>query len=594
MLALVSIILLTTVVFANVVHGGFLAWDDDIEITRNAHIQELSAPNVKWMFTDTAQTMRYIPLAWLNWALLRSFFGPDPRWFHVETLALHVANALLFFAFLTWVLRLPAVAGGGLAPNHVRWIAVLAALLWAVHPLRSEVVAWATQERFAQSLFFFLAALLAYLRFETARDGWKRRILYGATIVLGVLSALSYPTGSLLFGVLLVMDAYPLRRLSSRSRVSDRRSVFLEKLPFLLVPVIVWIPTLKGRLEAGGFYEKPPSLQEFGLAARAMQAFYVWAYYAWRPLYPLHLSPIYARLIHFRPTELCFVVSLAVVLALTLGSLRAARSRPALTALWTCHLFLLIPMLGFFETPHYTSDRYSYTQGLLWSLFLAGGLAALAKRGLTRAFAACCVVSGGIVLALGALTIRQNLIWRDSVTLFQYTIRSLEPDSPRPDLHSRLGLAYLDRGGDMDDEAALREILAYPLPVDAMVSVGWTFLNKGKPDKAAAVFTKGAESPLLQSEAESSRAPLYNGLGVAQARRGALGPAETALTEAVRLDPRYLEARSNLGQCLIAERKYDRAVAELRALVSLSRDDPRAQQLLQRAEEGLRASPVAR
>jgi hypothetical protein len=230
------IILLTAATFQSVLKHQFLAWDDDIEITRNAHVQGWTAENVRWMLTDTAQTMRYIPLSWLNWATLVSLFGLNPFWFHLEALLFHIANGVLVYILIR---RLLVLSAPYIAFPHLTAVSALAALTWVLHPLRTEVVAWVTQERFAQALFLSLLAVLFYLSFVQAAH-LQRRYFYLAAVTLSSLAALTYPTGALVIGLLLLLDFYPLRRLGERSLWSKQtRHLCLEKLPFLLAPVVM-------------------------------------------------------------------------------------------------------------------------------------------------------------------------------------------------------------------------------------------------------------------------------------------------------------------------------------------------------------------
>src|SRR5262249_5019387 len=250
--------------------------------------------------------------------------------FHLEALVIHTLNAVLVL-FLS--LRLLVLTGAAADVGTGAYLSSgMAALAWAVHPLRTEVVAWATQERFAQSLLFFLVAILAYLRYATEKSGALRRVFYGVSLLFGALAALSYPTGALLFGILIILDLYPLRRIGVRH-------VYLEKIPFLIISALVWLMTLGSRLSVNAGYEPPPSLAQFGLLQRLAQALYICAYYVWRPLFPVHLAPVYRRLMMLIPSEPIYSVSLALVAGLTVLSIVWVRRRPGFIALWVSHVF---------------------------------------------------------------------------------------------------------------------------------------------------------------------------------------------------------------------------------------------------------------
>jgi tetratricopeptide (TPR) repeat protein len=342
--------------------------------------------------------------------------------------------------------------------------------------------------------------------------------------------------------------------------------------------VVVWSVTVIARLSSNASYEPAPTLTQFGLLPRLMQAFYVYAYYAWRPLVPWGLSPVYTRLIHFSPLEPIFLVSAILVLGLSILALRVVRRLPALSVLWAAHLLLIAPMLGLLEKPHYTSDRYAYAQGVLWAVGVAALLSVALRFSRPGALAAYAVLTC-VCLYLGVLGVRQSRIWRDSVTLFKYTINSIQDDPLRSDLHSRLGLAYLVRGQSDDLAEAVIELTKYPAPSEAMLTAGWILLDHKRPEAAAALLQKALDAPadpLLVSR-------LRNALGVALSRTNNFPAAEAELMESVRLDPSYLEARSNLGQCLMAEGKHDLAIEQFRTLVQLSNGNPNSLRLLNEA-----------
>ena len=123
--ALAAIVLVvavaTALVFSPVIRHGFLRWDDDIEITTNSHIHTWTAENLKWMLTDTSQTMRYIPLSWMNWAALISVGGLSSSTFHLEALVIHTLNAVLvLFLSLRLLVLTGAAADVGTVPIFPR------------------------------------------------------------------------------------------------------------------------------------------------------------------------------------------------------------------------------------------------------------------------------------------------------------------------------------------------------------------------------------------------------------------------------------------------------------------------------------------
>src|SRR5262249_20613828 len=156
----VLIIALTFIFFLPSLYNGFVDWDDVKLLLENFQYRALDWSNLRWMF-GTFYMGHYQPLTWLTYALDYFLWGLDPFGYHLANLLLHSINALLFY-FLA--LRLLALSVGAEASSRLRLGAFLAALLFALHPLRVESVAWITERRDVLSGLFFFAALLCYLK----------------------------------------------------------------------------------------------------------------------------------------------------------------------------------------------------------------------------------------------------------------------------------------------------------------------------------------------------------------------------------------------------------------------------------------------
>lgn len=162
------VLTLVAVVFAiffRTLESGFLRWDDDINVFENSRVQGLTAENLRWMFTDFEQAIRYKPLSWLAWALVHEVFGLNPFGFHLANVVLHCANTVLLFFLLRRLLKC-GMRNAECEMESPAWLEVCAALgtlLWAVHPLRVEPVAWVTGLPYHLALFFALLATLFYL-----------------------------------------------------------------------------------------------------------------------------------------------------------------------------------------------------------------------------------------------------------------------------------------------------------------------------------------------------------------------------------------------------------------------------------------------
>jgi hypothetical protein len=283
--------------------------------------------------------LRFKPLSWFCWALIYSWKGLNPFGFHLVNLLLHCFNTVLLFALLKFFFCAPERITPESSP-HRMILCAWGALLWAIHPLRAEPVAWATGLPYGLSLVFVVSSLLFYLHWQ--RSLWignSKPVLYWAAVISFLASALAYPMAVTYPLVLLVLDLWPLRRCRlQKDDLAACKRVFMEKVPFFLITGLLIGITLYGRVRAGGNWEAPVSLNEFGLFSRMMQAFYIWPYYAWKFWVPSDLSPLYLTLCSFNPLAPLFIINATLVLGLTSFVFWKRREWPLAVTLWSCHL----------------------------------------------------------------------------------------------------------------------------------------------------------------------------------------------------------------------------------------------------------------
>jgi len=218
--------LITFVVFSPALRNGFVNWDDLETLVENENFRGLSLSHLRWMFT-TFHLGHYQPLSWLTFSLDYLLWGMNAFGYHLTNILFHSANAVLFY-FLT--LRLLAVAAPTSKITLLKLGAGFSALLFAIHPLRVESVAWATERRDVLSAFFLLLTVLCYLKAASSEMNHKgARPWMIMSTALYVLSLLAKATGMTLPLVLLLLDVYPLGRLGGARRWFgvDARRVWL-------------------------------------------------------------------------------------------------------------------------------------------------------------------------------------------------------------------------------------------------------------------------------------------------------------------------------------------------------------------------------
>jgi len=204
----VLIAVVTFAAFLPTLQNQFVAWDDGKNLLNNYHYRGLGWTQLRWMWTT--HRGHYIPLTWMTFGLDYLLWGMNPVGYHLTNLLLHVANAVVFFfvvrRLLTRALSSPSERGYALAVS-----AGVAALVFAIHPLRVESVAWATERRDVLSGLLYLLTILVYLR--ASERGERGRGWYWGAVAVFVLALLSKSMVVNLPVVLLILDVYPLRRL---------------------------------------------------------------------------------------------------------------------------------------------------------------------------------------------------------------------------------------------------------------------------------------------------------------------------------------------------------------------------------------------
>ncbi len=425
---LIGLFVVILAVFWQTLESDFLQWDDDINVFENPRVHGVTIENLAWMFTDFEQAIRYKAFSWLAWAVVYELFELNPFGYHLANVFLHTMNAwLVFFVMVRLARHFP---GAGERPhNRILIAAGLASLLWAIHPLRVEPVAWVTGLPYHLSLLFMLGSLLFYLKVDPARSGFRQRAYWLAAFTY-LLAVMTYPIVLGFGAVLVAVDFYPLRRFHRENQMmffdAEARRAWIEKIPFLLIACLLVAGTLYGRFFAMGDWFKPANVESFTLGQRLMQACYVWTYYIWKPLVPADLCPLYDVFLNIGAGDLRFIGAAIGVVGISAVLLIRMRKTPGTLALWVAHLGLLVPMLGLTERPHYPHDRYGIVNGVLWSVVVLWWLVQLSS---SKRFRAVLVGVAALTVIFGALSARQTAIWRNDLTFFDSLSNKI--DDPR-------------------------------------------------------------------------------------------------------------------------------------------------------------------
>lgn len=466
--------MLTALAFVRILSNELLSWDDLGNLVENDAYRGFGPAQLRWMFT-TFHLGPYQPLSWLSYACDYALWGLRPFGFHLGNLLLHTicAGAFYFLVLRLIALARPEQAGAPAA----RVAAMIAALVFAVHPLRVESVAWATERRDVLSGLFFVLTLHAYLRYASA----PRTGRYVLTLLLFVLASLAKAIVMTVPVVLVLLDFYPLRRL----RRGDRR-VWLEKLPFLLVSAGTAYLAVVGQRTAGAL----GSLEDLTFAQRSAVAAYAACFYVWKTIVPIRLGPMYELPVSLDPRIVRFIACELAVAVGTVVAWRIRRRLPFLAVAWLFYLVTLAPISGLVQVGRQiAADRYTYLPGMAFGALVAAAILDWAVRSpnaLRRAGLAC----GAVVLVLAGLTAKQTSYWHDSVRIWT---RALDLDPDCAFAHYNLSLLLQDRG---DLKSALRHAEAAarlrPASSDTLWNYGLVLLKSGSGAEADDYLRRGS------------------------------------------------------------------------------------------------------
>ncbi len=383
-LVIAVLVLAAAVAYAGSFAGTWIS-DDVDTIAPNPVLRSLTWANLRTLATERTDGTNYIPLNFLSLAIDRQIWGPNPWGFHFTNLAFHVANAIVIFFLL---LRL----------QESRGIAAAASLLWLLHPVQVESVAWISERKNVLSTLFFVLAFLEWLRFSERPTPWRYVL-----VLLFYLSALVSKVNTIVLPVLFLVCEIALHR---RLRM---REVLLTVPMFAIGALIAWA-NLHDNPSHGVAYHGGSLEVTLRTSATTIPRYW------WNVVAPFDLStyyPVPLRASWIDPTVAGAVAFIVALVALTLWL--AAHGHPE--AFWLAWFGItLAPMLNLVPFPALMNDRYLYIP-LLGALvpLLRLGARLLARVGAHSVGPA---LVGAIALGLGILTVWRVPAFRTPLSLW--------------------------------------------------------------------------------------------------------------------------------------------------------------------------------
>jgi protein O-mannosyl-transferase len=549
-LALCIILVTVFIIYTPSIHGGML-WDDDANLTK-PQLREVDGLYRIWFEpAATAKDAQYYPLVHTMFWLEHKLWGDRYAGYHLANVLWHSISVVLVY-FIVRKLQIPG--------------ALLAAAIFAVHPVMVESVAWMTEQKNTLSTVFYLGAMLSYLDFDASR----RRSRYLLAVGLFVLALLSKSVTVTMPFALLVIFWW------KRGTLSWRRDVF-PLVPFFATAVAAGLMTIWVEWKLVGAEKEPLELtflERFLLAGRD-----IW-FYLGKLVWPTKLSFIYTRwnIDSSQWWQWTFSVA-AIGTTIALWTIRKLWRGPLAAWLYFCGT--LVPVLGFLDVYmfrfSFVADHLQYLASLGIIVLLSAGIAIAiqsASQYMRWVGITVCATSVG---ALGVLSWRQAHNYADLVNLYEATLE-LNPTSWR--VHNNLGFELANRGLTQKAaehyQAALR---IKPNYTGAYNNLGLLLNNAGQ-------YNEAIEQLRAALRIDPNYAEAHNNLGNSFTGTNRRQDAISEYREAVRLEPDFFEARYNLGLALMQMQHFPEAIQQFTHATQLQPDDPDGHNSLGSALDG--------
>jgi len=427
-------------IYSQVQDHEFINFDDNILVTESSLVQAgLTNENIIRVFTTTHHS-GWLPITSISYMLDYQLYGLNPKGFLLTNLFFHIANSLLLFLIL---FRMTGAI----------WQSAFVAVVFALHPLNVESVAWVAERKNVLSTFFLLLTIWAYIRYAE-KPTTKRYSLVFILFAFGLMSKSMLVT---LPFVLLLLDYWPLERfkLGQRERefkIAQKDKYFngeknisklvLEKFPLLILSALCSITTLILFEKAGESVAQDP-VSILTILTNVLISYFE---YLWKMLWPKGLAILYAHpgnTLAVWKGVLCGIA----LLVITTISIKLIRKAPYFVVGWFWYLGTLIPVIGFIPLGnHLIADRYAYLPLIGIFVIIAWGVPELLKewhyrKNVLKASA------GILILTLMPITWIQVSHWKSSITVFKHAIKVTDKKYPNfAVVHNNLGNAlFADR-----------------------------------------------------------------------------------------------------------------------------------------------------
>jgi tetratricopeptide (TPR) repeat protein len=529
-----AILVVTLIVFYPALNNDLIyTWDDGLNITDNHLTAKLNTENVKGIFTQDVGN-NYNPLPVLAFAVIRSQVGLKPFLYHLVNVMLHLVCVALVFQTTKLLTKKPFVIGA-------------VTLLFAIHPMRVESVAWITELKDVMFASFYFGALIAYIKW--IRKPGKQILLYVLMLVLAVLSMLSKIQAVSLPLSMLLIDYLEKRPLKFK--------LILEKIPFFLLSAATGITGIY-------FLKTGDSLiinEAYPLTQRILFGCYSLGSYIVRLFAPINLSAYYpypVRTDGMLPT-LYYITPVLLIAGVVWVIIKYRSNRIVIFGLlfFFFNVMFVLQVVGAGKA--FMAERFTYVPYFGLFFIAATSLQNLSEQKKNLAFFGKSVFAA-YALVFAVLSYQRCLVWKNNETLWKDNVKKY----PNSDVgYDNLGVHYRNlKENDKAMENYNKVLAINPKYALTYNNRGNIYFERGQDDLALADYNKAIELDAKKVTTYANRALIY-------CRKNEYAKAEEDFAKAQQLDSTFARTYFNRGILYDVEGKYQKAVDDFTKYLNL-------------------------
>jgi tetratricopeptide (TPR) repeat protein len=523
--AILILILTNIALYGKTSNYDFVGFDDKEYINDNTLIRELSSENIKKTFSSFYFS-NYQPLVLLSYAAEYRFFKLAPGGYHVTNTVIHTINSILVL-FLIYII------------TKNGWISFLVALLFSLHPIQVESVAWVSERKGLMCAFFYLLSFMAYIRFSRN----DKKSFYFLSIVLFLFSLLSKPM-SVTFPIILILFDYLEQKVTKKK--------LIEKIPFFALSAASSVITVFAQESGGsiGTSKFKYFLYLFSLA------FYNISFYISKLIAPINLSVNYEypKSVDYLSSNFFIGILIFIILIVYLMNFKKIKRELNFAILF--FLVSLLPILRFVPIGKtLAADRYMYMPmiGFFFAIAILLNSIAVYKPALKKGLISAVLIYS---LSLSILTYAQCKVWVNSYTLFTNVLKT------SPNHYNALlivGNFYLEKKETKKARELFMRAVKDPEGRElALFDIGISYVYELNPEEAKKYFMQLINEFPENKKANNTLAYLF--LGDISAHNKKFKEAAGFYEKSLRLNQKNLQAHYRYAKMLEGQGNIKEAV----------------------------------